>query len=60
MIKTPNSKNKYNLNLIKETNEDYKKYNHDYLKPCKLYYKIGDKVFKCNFCLEFNPTKFNK
>ena len=52
--------NKYKLNLVKHTIEDYNKYNKEYFKPCKLYYKIGNKVFKCGYCLEFHPSKFIK
>ena len=50
----------YKLNLVKETIEDYNIYNKEYLKPCKLYYKIGNKTFKCGHCLEFHSYKFIK
>ena len=50
----------YKLILIKQTKDDYYKYNCEYLKPCKLYYKIDNKIFKCEFCLQFFPQKFKK
>ena len=55
-----NIKKIYKLNLIQQTKEDYNKYNIEYLKPCKLYYIIDNKTFKCNHCLEFYPHKFTK
>lgn len=54
-------KNKVNvirLNLIKDTIEDFNLYNKEYFKPCKLYYKIGNKTLKCAYCLENHPKKF--
>lgn len=48
----------YKLKLIKDTKEDFDKYNEDYYKACKLFYKIGNHNFKCNYCLENHKAKF--
>lgn len=51
--------NEYTIIIIKPTEKDYLEYNNEYLKPCKLYYKLGNKNFKCPHCMEFYPNKFN-
>ena len=50
---------KYEIILIKPTNKDYQDYNEEYFKHCKLYYKLGNKNFKCPHCMEYYPNKFN-
>ena len=46
------------LIIIKDTIDDFNKYNEDYFKPCKLYYKIGNKYYKCPYCYDNYKEKF--